>query len=482
MPRTSARRSDSRGSPPASSGKSRAFLSETGMTRASPGPWRTTSPTTKSSSHRAARSPPRPPTPHEALLDLGGGLDAAPAAVEHHRVAVEDELVVPSHEVERRHGHAPVARVAGQHPAPQARLAFRERRRGDHDHERRAALDQRFPRVVVIQAPLSPEVLVIPEVLADGQPQPFPAERQDDAAVARLEPAPFVENVVRRQERLLREDPHAAALEQGGDVVERLADAAPVRHERSDEERGPARASREGRKSARGLAHERRALEEVPRRITADRELGKHGQIRPSLFGPGQAPENPGSVAREVPDSRVDLAKREPHGAPYERPEGSAASTGSIVVRDTRSASVRPPRPNAATSRGTPASAPVRKKPAKRSSAADSVGERPSSAQILRSASAMPGVVPQTKGARTRRTRAASRRKAASGRNAGGGKRRLRSSAPAASSTASTSAGMRRSASPAATRRANATARGPSDSAPAGAGSENIGAAGLDGS
>ena len=137
---------------------------------------------------------------------------------------------------------------------------------------------------------------------------------------------------------------------------------------------------------------------------------------------------------------------------------------------------MRPRRSKAATRSGTPASAPVRRKPRTLRNAAASVGEPPSAARILRSASAIPGVVPQTNGARTRRTSAARKRNAASGTNAGGGNLRSRRRAPAASSTAPTSARIRRSASPAATRRANATARGPS---PSSSGSSSSGRGGA---
>ena len=50
------------------------------------------------------------------------------------------------------------------------RLALRERRGRNREDEGRAAAHERLAGIGVIEAPLPPEVLVVPEVLADGQP------------------------------------------------------------------------------------------------------------------------------------------------------------------------------------------------------------------------------------------------------------------------------------------------------------------------
>ena len=96
--------------------------------------------------------------------------------------------------------------------------------------------------------------------------------------------------------------------------MERLADAAPVLHERADEKSRPARAARERRERARALPDERRALEKVSRRVAADRELGEDRQVRAGVLGPRESMDDARGVAGEVPDGRVDLAEREAHG------------------------------------------------------------------------------------------------------------------------------------------------------------------------
>ena len=63
------------------------------------------------------------------------------------------------------------------------------------------ARDQLFDRIVVIAPPL-PEVAIVPDVLADADAEPPPAEIQHLRTVKRLEVAVLVEHVVGRQQRL----------------------------------------------------------------------------------------------------------------------------------------------------------------------------------------------------------------------------------------------------------------------------------------
>ena len=60
---------------------------------------------------------------------------------------------------------------------------------------------QLLDRIVVVAAAL-PEVAIVPDVLADADAEPAPAELEDLRAVKRLEVAVLVEDVVGRQQRL----------------------------------------------------------------------------------------------------------------------------------------------------------------------------------------------------------------------------------------------------------------------------------------
>ncbi len=210
------------------------------------------------------------------------------------------------------------------------------------------------PRRVDPAAP--PEVLVVPEVLADRDAEPLAAERHESRARARLEVAPLVEHVVRRQEALPAERRQPAAREERGDVVVRLPGLLLVRDERADEERRLLHPSRQVLQDARRSLLERGAVEEVLRRIAADRELGDEEEVGLLLLRARERVEDLRAVPREVAERRVELREREAH-------QERAPSAGATVVRDTRSARVRPFSSNAATRSGTPASAPVSTNP-----------------------------------------------------------------------------------------------------------------------
>src|SRR5205085_3285445 len=101
----------------------------------------------------------------------------APLLVEDDGAAVEDELVVAADEVEVRDRHAAVLREAREHPPPHTRLALGERRGGDVQEQGGPAADRLLARVLAVDAAAAPEVLVVPEVLADREAEALAEHR-----------------------------------------------------------------------------------------------------------------------------------------------------------------------------------------------------------------------------------------------------------------------------------------------------------------
>jgi hypothetical protein len=86
-----------------------------------------------------------------------------------------------------------------------------------------------------------------------------------------------------------------------------------VRQERADEEGGVLRPLRQVAEDALGALLERGPVEEVLRRVAADRELGDEEEVRLLLLGARQRVRDPLPVAVEVADRGVELRERETH-------------------------------------------------------------------------------------------------------------------------------------------------------------------------
>src|SRR5208283_707080 len=95
------------------------------------------------------------------------------ARIQSDTVAVKNQFVVRADEVDLRERHLFVARDALQHVQPGAFLAVLPRRRGNVKDDFRPLSDQFRDGVPAVQ-PVRPEILVIPDVLANGDSQ-FPA-------------------------------------------------------------------------------------------------------------------------------------------------------------------------------------------------------------------------------------------------------------------------------------------------------------------
>jgi hypothetical protein len=100
-------------------------------------------------------------------------------------------------------------------------------------------------------APATPEVAIVPDVLADRHAEALVAQRQNLRPSGGLKVAVLVEHVVGGQQGLVKHLPHAATGQQRRGVVERSPFNAGIGLGQTDEQR--------------------RALDQLARKILADR-------------------------------------------------------------------------------------------------------------------------------------------------------------------------------------------------------------------
>ena len=247
------------------------------------------------------------------LPEPGRPVDQPAAGRARHGLPVEDEPVVAPDRV----GVKDRAAAGGRHPLQQrgaerrfAEVIGRCRRR---QHQRRAGARLLGDRVARVGAG-GIGVRLPPDVLADGQPQPLAGERHGPAGGGGLEVARLVEHVVGGQQALgLRAD-HGAAGKQRGDVVQRLAHTGAVGsdvacHHAEPRRQQPAQPI-DGVEVGR---HERPVVQQVHRRVAADRQLRADHQRGAADSRRPRGVNDAVDVAGEVADGRVDLGQGDPH-------------------------------------------------------------------------------------------------------------------------------------------------------------------------
>ena len=204
---------------------------------------------------------------------------SAPGLVEHHRRAVEDELVLAADEVHVDDRHRRVGGPGGEHRLALAQPARVVRRRVDVDDQLGAAgglRDDRPGRA--------------PRVLADRDADPDAADHEQRAVDGRRREVPLlVEHRVVREQVLAVDALHLAVRADRGGVVEVAAGLGEADH------RGePPGARRDLLERLGGLGDERRLQQEVLGRVAGDRELGERDEV--AARGVGLARRRRGSA------------------------------------------------------------------------------------------------------------------------------------------------------------------------------------------
>ena len=177
------------------------------------------------------------------------------------------------------------------------------------------ARDELLDRIVVI-APALPEIAVVPDVLADADAEPPPAELEHLRTVKRLEVAVLVEHVVGRQQRLAETLRDRAVVHEHGAVEERPSLVRRVRLGETDERRRQiARIACQLLEHLPAAAHESVAEQQIARQVSDERQFGRHGQVGALRARVAERVEDEPRVAGEIADRRVDLEQRDLHDA-----------------------------------------------------------------------------------------------------------------------------------------------------------------------
>jgi hypothetical protein len=217
--------------------------------------------------------------------------------VEDERVAVEDQLVLPSDGVAESDEARVVAGAGGEHLPALAIPADVERRSGDVGQQLRPG-----------QRQVGGGRARLPHVLADGRPDQRAAELEEQAVARGREVAVFVEDPVVRQEPLAVDGLHLAAGADGAGVVEVAVEVGEV-----DERDGVVRGAGDRVQRLVCRAHEPRPQQQVLGRVTGDGELREEDEVGLGAAGLLDRLEDSRAVAVEVADGGVDLCERDSH-------------------------------------------------------------------------------------------------------------------------------------------------------------------------
>ena len=234
----------------------------------------------------------------EALFEARCTRNDRTRVVEHHRVPVEDELVLAPYEVAEGEVRARVPRARHEHLLALLRLSDVERRRGEvHDELRTGEreIGRGWPG--------------LPDVLADRDPDCRLSEPQDDEVASLGEVAVLVEDAVVWEVVLAVDGLDATVCTDGARVREIAVE--PRRPDECDE------AFSRRCDLLHGLlrcTHEPRPKEEVLRRIAARGELGEHDEVGVGGSRVVEGREDAVAIAVEVADDRIQLGEGDSQG------------------------------------------------------------------------------------------------------------------------------------------------------------------------
>ena len=236
---------------------------------------------------------------HEILGERAPARDALRALVEDDAAAVEDQLVLSPHHVEKGHADEIVDGASGQHHLAIVRLARVERRAVDRDDQFRTR--QGLPARGTAR---------IPDVLTDVHGERDVTAGEHGRFRARLEVSVLVEHAVVRQVLLVIDAGPAAVVQDRGRVEDVVALVDEAHH-------GGEAAGGAGDLGQRAQVRldERRLEEQVLGRVAGDRQLGKGHQAAAERARLLETGADLGDVALEVPDRRVDLGEGDPVAA-----------------------------------------------------------------------------------------------------------------------------------------------------------------------
>ncbi len=155
---------------------------------------------------------------------------------ESHAGAIKDQAVIAADLIHVNDGTAMVDSDGAQHLKPQASFVDGVRRGGDIQKNGSSLRDD-FGDGVAIIAAIGPEILIVPDVFANGDAQLLVSEPIDGLSISRLKIADFIENVVGGQKHFALLENHSAFADERGFIGDGLCQlavfhAAGVTHDR----------------------------------------------------------------------------------------------------------------------------------------------------------------------------------------------------------------------------------------------------------
>ena len=249
---------------------------------------------------------------HQGLGKLRAGSQHLPLRVECQTAAIKHQLVIPAHRVTIHYRPLRFGRETGQHFAPHAFLAKIPRRCGHIHNHLRALLHQAIHRIRPIPW-IGPERVVVPHILTNRQSQLAAIEDHRRIVCRRLEITILIKHIVGRQQRLRARSRHFPVLQQRHRIHRRPARLSFINAHVPHHQAHLAHRLRQLRQR-RQIALDEPALEQqIARRITRDRQLRRHHQLRAGRHPTFIRRENQRKVPREIPHRSVNLRQPQFH-------------------------------------------------------------------------------------------------------------------------------------------------------------------------
>ncbi len=186
------------------------------------------------------------------------------------------------------------------------------RRRGNVQDHFRALRNQFLDRVAAIQ-PLRPEILVVPDVLANRDAEFYTVENERRDCLCRFEIAVFVKDIVGRQQTFIRAPDDFSVLQNGGGIPQRASGIFRIAVNIADAQWNRADAFCRLVQRRKICPDKIFAQKQIARRVAAQKQFRREDKFcaeRDGLFITGQKflP-----VGREIADGRVELEDADDH-------------------------------------------------------------------------------------------------------------------------------------------------------------------------
>ena len=161
--------------------------------------------------------------------------------------------------------------------------------------------------------PFRPEILVIPDVLANRDAELAVVELERRDGFGWLKIAVFVKNVVGRQQAFVRAPDDFPVLQNGGGVAQGAPGAFRIFVHEAHAQRNRADLFRRGFERGEIGLHKILAQEQIARRVAAQKKFRSENKFRAERDGLFAAGQKFFPVGREIADGRVELEQADDH-------------------------------------------------------------------------------------------------------------------------------------------------------------------------